>query len=891
MPTLDPVQVVFSVGGLAEVTSAFRSVEGAMARLEREQRSTSERAAKAQVAAMKSASVESAKAAEALTKKTEAEEKKRTDAAGREDKKRTDAEKRSHEQAVAYVASIRQRYFAQQQKNEEKATSQSAREEKKRADTMKTEHDKAVAHVQGIRQRYFAQLQREAETAEKKALSAATSASNLAAKEKAKDLAHVASIRRRYFDEQQRDEERATQVAAREEAKRTREHERALSHVQGIRRRYMLQEQREAQSAASRARQKTQGMVGGAVSAAGGAISSVASKAMMLGTAALTLGGGAGVTDALHKGMQIEQGAIALANSAYQPGVNERVDPKLLEADVMRVQASTNIDGRELMKGLQSYVAKTGNLESGRTNLEWLAKASKATGTSFDDMTSMAGMIRAQNADMTPEQMRATILGVIGQGKAGAVEISDLARVAARTTATAGLYQGDQGENQRKLLALSQLAIKTTGSADEAGTAVASFGRNLASRRDKIAKDFGQDFADSLVDKQGRVADPAQAIAAIFEKTKGDVGQMGEGAGHIGLGREALQLMYAVAPTYNKAEANQQGSGAQAVRDEITRSMAASYGQGDLDKEFANVMSANAEKLSAAFNKLEETVRIKVQPYLDKFADKLPELTPKIDAVIENLAKLAGWVMENPLKAAFAVLAGEMVAAAVRSIVVAKMGESITAAITSVIMAAKAALGVGSATEGAAESALANGAAGAGTGAVVQSAKTASSAAPTAGKVTTAGRVAGAVKVAGAMAVGAMIAQSLGRENLLGKGWQDKMLVDQVGDADPSTKEGQERIERVRAVIQRDISAAREAKGEQTAGGWVHDKADPAGAAGRKAESDAAFDKVIKQLTDQLEVLTGKLKKSNAQLPDNLIASSAQRGESMSSSARGGADE
>ena len=79
-----------------------------------------------------------------------------TDATERAAKKAADAKAREEQKSLAYVARIRERHFAEQQKQEERAAARKAREDQRNA-----------AHVAGIKQRYFEEQQRKEEKMER----------------------------------------------------------------------------------------------------------------------------------------------------------------------------------------------------------------------------------------------------------------------------------------------------------------------------------------------------------------------------------------------------------------------------------------------------------------------------------------------------------------------------------------------------------------------------------------------------------------------------------------------------------------------------------------------------------------------------------------------------
>jgi hypothetical protein len=498
-------------------------------------------------------------------------------------------------------------------------------------------------------------------------------------------------LARRQADVEKREADRT--VKAREQAaKRSADAEKRLADY---RHRVQLNSARAASAATMRQAKdearasakvdKTYGRFSGIATGTAGRLTSAA---VGLGAAAMTLGGGLTVADTVSRSMSAERAAIALSNSAYIPGETSRPNKDYILSVAKGVQATTNIDKTDLIEGLQSYVAKSSDFAGGMAGLGNFAKLAKASGSKFGDVMNAAGMLRAQNKDLGQDEMMDMLRSVIGQGKMGAVELSDLAHIAGRVTSSASSYQGTQSENQRKLLGLSQIAMRTAGSSDDAATAVTRFASDIQSHRDKIADDFGADFSKSLVNEKGQVSDPEKVISAIFAKTGGDLGKMGEGVGNIGLGKESMKLMNALAPTFLEAEKRQKGSGAEAVRQEVHKFTSAGYSKEDVEKDFAAVMKASGEKFDHAINTIREALEEKLAPKIERFAEKLPDLIPKVEQLIDAFDMVASYLLENPLKGAAAIIGAEIA----KDVIAAKVGDMLKDALTKTLSATSGAV-------------------------------------------------------------------------------------------------------------------------------------------------------------------------------------------------------
>jgi hypothetical protein len=383
-------------------------------------------------------------------------------------------------------------------------------------------------------------------------------------------------------------------------------------------------------------------------------LGNIASGAISMAGGALALGGGFAVASAMHDQLASQRAAIATSNAGYIPGQNTRVDPKQIMASASAASIATNIDKADVLKGLQTYTDRSSDLKGGMANLGFFSKLSKASGADFGEVMNAAGMMKAQNANLSDGDMQNMMRGIVGQGKLGAVSFSELAHSAATTTSTSGMYNGDQATSQRRLLGLQQIAVKTAGSSDDAATVVSRFGSDIMAHQKGMKAKHGINAADA----SGMLNDPAQILGQLFDKGKGNLNSIREMGG---LGKESLKLAEALAPVYQLAEKAKKGSGGAAVSAEVSKYEGAGYSQEDVDKDFGEVMKSAAERIDTASTKIREILETKLAPYLERFANALPTLMPKIERVIDAFDKLATVFLDNPIKGIGAIIAGKVV--------------------------------------------------------------------------------------------------------------------------------------------------------------------------------------------------------------------------------------
>jgi hypothetical protein len=345
----------------------------------------------------------------------------------------------------------------------------------------------------------------------------------------------------------------------------------------------------------------------------------------------LTMGSGFVAADAIHRKFSLEKQSSLLANAARGEGA-QRGD---IEARARAVSIKTGIDAAEIAGSMKAYFDKASDFQGAMENAPLFAKLAKASGADVGEVGKVAGMLRVQNPKLSPDEMKNLLLGIVGQGKAGAVDFAELASSAPVITSTSGMYGGKQSDNQRKLLGLSQVAIRTAGDAAEAATTVSRFGQDVASNASKM-----EAGGVKVRDEKGGLLDPAQIIANVLQQTKGDLGA----AKHLGFGKESIKLLEAELPTFK-------AGGKEAVVKDIEKYEKAGYTPEELEKDFAEVMETSASKFEMATNKIALIVEERLAPYLDRFADKLPEILPAIALTVDAFA----WMAETAIDAGSAV--------------------------------------------------------------------------------------------------------------------------------------------------------------------------------------------------------------------------------------------
>jgi len=298
------------------------------------------------------------------------------------------------------------------------------------------------------------------------------------------------------------------------------------------------------------------------------------------------------------------------------------------------------------------------DLEGGKKILTDLGLTARATGTSFEELATLAGDVAKTIDDTDPKKLEKTMAAVrlfAKQGAQGNVEIRDLAKFGGRLTASAGLFEGGADENFGQVGTLAQLAIKGGGAtnAAEATTAAAAFGRDLT-KKSNLAN-FKKAGIDVFADESNTtLRKPEDIIVDTLKTTGGDLGQISKLFPNV-RGKAAVQ---AAAKEFNAAGGG--ASGEQAGRD-IFKQLGATLSKKQVGESAKTSLSTK------------EAGAIRFQNELDKMAGEVGErllpaikqLTPHILTAAEALGDFAVFAAENPGKVVTAAIAASIAQAAV----------------------------------------------------------------------------------------------------------------------------------------------------------------------------------------------------------------------------------
>jgi len=444
----------------------------------------------------------------------------------------------------------------------------------------------------------------------------------------AREAAAVARAHERATRDRMRENERILRDVERTEAAATRATERGAAararaeerSLKAARRASLEQDSRHAGVAVGAAKGTARAMVGIAAEIARGA------------GVQLDLG------SHVKSGVELEKSAVDLSNAGYMPGksgaAGVRQDPRAIEAEIRKVAMSTATDSNEAMAGLQAFVAKTGDLQTGRAMLADMAKLAKASGSDLSNMSDAAGDVANALGDVPDKAgaVREVMQAIAAQGKEGAVEIKDLASQMAKLGAASGQFSGSRTEVIAQMGALTQMTRAKGGaaSATQAATALGTFTAGFSKHARNAAF---EKYGVSLDSADGKLRNPMEVVIDALRATKGDRMKMGEMFADV----NARRVTRGWETVYNEAGGGE--AGIKAVRDAFDRLSKSVMTNEEVEKSFAAAMSTT-DAQAKVFN---EQLAVSANELRAGFAPALKALAPMIVSATNRFTE---WFMK-----------------------------------------------------------------------------------------------------------------------------------------------------------------------------------------------------------------------------------------------------
>lgn len=185
--------------------------------------------------------------------------------------------------------------------------------------------------------------------------------------------------------------------------------------------------------------------------------------------------------------------------------------------ELARIGRESGVARDQLVAGAAAYVALTGDADGAARSVELFARVSNATGASMGDIAATAAAMR-DNLRIDPRDFEAAFSALHVQGKAGAVELRELATQLAGVAPSFAAFKGGAGAaGLVEMGAALQVIRKGFGSSAEAATGMRSLmvainrnaekfrkaGVRIYDKDPKTGKKTLRDFSD-IVDAIGK---------------------------------------------------------------------------------------------------------------------------------------------------------------------------------------------------------------------------------------------------------------------------------------------------------------------------------------------------------------------------------------------------
>ncbi|MGE0547618.1 MAG: phage tail tape measure protein [Kofleriaceae bacterium] len=184
---------------------------------------------------------------------------------------------------------------------------------------------------------------------------------------------------------------------------------------------------------------------------------------------------------------------------------------------IRRVSRETAISSDEILAGASTYVAITGDAEGAQAAMAQFARIAQATGATVSDVATAAAAFRT-SANLNADDIEAAFSAMAVQGKAGAVEVKDLAAELSELMPQFAQFRGAKSlDGIREMGAAFQVIRKGAGSASGAATQFQALMGELANPA--TVKDLKK-VGIAVFDNNGKMRSASEIFEAIATNSK-----------------------------------------------------------------------------------------------------------------------------------------------------------------------------------------------------------------------------------------------------------------------------------------------------------------------------------------------------------------------------------
>lgn len=288
-----------------------------------------------------------------------------------------------------------------------------------------------------------------------------------------------------------------------------------------------------------------------------------------------------------------------------------------------------------------------------------------------------ATFVKLREAGKTTEQAtedtKKAMLAAVGQSTLGSIDVAAMSKIGPKLLGVAGSLGGDAQTNISRTVSLANVVAPSTGSAENAATAVEAIARDASGKsklftRNKIA----------TRDENGNTRDLQDIIIESAIKTGGSQDKMnslfGEEARR-GVGGFFKQVR----------ELKSQGKSDTQI-EEILRAPLETLNNASLTEAKAKELAANMAKsdgarLSATFNTLKNRLGESLLPALMDLVPELQKMIPHVVDLTKYFARFVSWFAQNP----FSGLGALVLASIAKDLAAAGIGKAVGSTLNTIL--------------------------------------------------------------------------------------------------------------------------------------------------------------------------------------------------------------
>lgn len=338
-----------------------------------------------------------------------------------------------------------------------------------------------------------------------------------------------------------------------------------------------------------------------------------------------TLGGFATAGGLAIVGRQVLEFENTLNRLQIQSG-KSNVETAQLRNQINKMARDTGIAREQILAGANAIINLEGSAGLSAKKLQVLADANLATGTSMEALAGLSFSLANSFELVDPAQLEKGLSAIITAGKEGAIPLNEMTLVLQQVSASFKEIGGTGVQGASDMAASLQVLRRGFGTASEAGTGLQAMITGLTKKSKQLKKKGIEVF-----DKNGAFRG-IRPILDDFEKADLTFKELVDTIGRIE-GAKAIKTMLEFRRTKIDPATGKQLIGFEELSKAAAKSNA-------IQEDAAKRRKSDAFKIQKAFNDVKLA-------FAEAFT---PERIKTFVKVVQKLADLLKWMVDNPLK-------------------------------------------------------------------------------------------------------------------------------------------------------------------------------------------------------------------------------------------------